>query len=76
MGGRMAGVFVGADGGEEGVGQHGQGDPAGPRGEAAELVLVQSGQALSGLKGFLHPHLDPATRTRATRGTGAGEEQR
>ena len=53
--GGMAGVFVSADDGEEGVGEHGQGDPARPRGEAAELVLVQSGQALSGLEGFLHP---------------------
>lgn len=53
--GGMAGVFVGADDGEEGVSEHGQGDPAGPGGEAANLVLVQSSQALSGLEGFLHP---------------------
>lgn len=48
-------MFVGADDGEEGVGEHGQGDPVGPGGEAAELVLVQAGQALSGLEGLLHP---------------------
>src|SRR5262249_33571061 len=34
-------------------------DPARPRGEAAELVLVQSGQALSGLEGLLHPPSRP-----------------
>jgi hypothetical protein len=47
-------VFVGADNGEEGVSEHGQGDPAGPGGVAADLVLVESGQALSGLEGLLH----------------------
>lgn len=48
-----------ADGSEEGVCEHGQGAPAGPRGEAADLVLVQSGQALSGLEGLLHPSSRP-----------------
>ena len=69
----VACVFVGADDGEEGVGEHGEGDPAGPGGVAADLVLVQSGQALAGLEGLLHPPSDPATRTRVVSGTGAGE---
>jgi hypothetical protein len=51
----VPGVFVGADNGEEGVSEHGQGDPAGPGGVAADLVLVESGQAFSGLEGLLHP---------------------
>lgn len=58
--GGVAGVFIGADDGEEGVREHGQGDPAGPRGEAADLVLAQSGQALSGLKGLLHSPSRPS----------------
>jgi hypothetical protein len=62
----MAGVFVSTDDSEEGVSEHSQGDPAGPRGEAADLVFVQSGQAL----------LDPATRTSVASGTGAGDQQR
>ncbi|WTD59153.1 hypothetical protein OHA77_23950 [Streptosporangium sp. NBC_01639] len=48
------GVFVGADDGEEGVGEHGEGDPAASGGVAADLVLVEPGQALLGLKGLLH----------------------
>lgn len=74
--GGMAGVFVGRDDGEEGVGEHGQSDPARPRGEAADLVFVQSGQALSGLEVSSTRHLEPATRTSVARGTGAGEKQR
>ena len=34
-------VFVGVDDGEEGVGRHREGDPAGPGGTAADLVLIQ-----------------------------------
>ena len=48
-----AGVLVCSDDGEEGVREHGQGDPAGPGRVAADLVLVQSGQALAGLEGLL-----------------------
>lgn len=47
--GGVAGVFVRADHGQEGVGEHCQGDPAAPRGIAADLVLIESGQALLGL---------------------------
>lgn len=53
--GGLAGVFVGTDDGEEGVGEHGEGDPARPGRVTANLVLVQAGQALSGLKRLLHP---------------------
>jgi hypothetical protein len=42
----VAGMFVCSDGGEEGVREHGHGDPAGPGRVAADLVLVQCGQAL------------------------------
>lgn len=66
-------VLVGADDGQEGMGEHGEGDPAGPGRIAAELVLVQAGQALSGLEVSSTLHLDPATRTRTARGTGWGE---
>ncbi|WP_431607810.1 ISAs1 family transposase [Streptomyces lunaelactis] len=48
-------VFVGADDCEEGMGQHREGDPAGPGGVAADLVLVQPGQPLLALEGLLHP---------------------
>lgn len=46
--GGVAGVCVGADDGEEGVSEHGEGDPKRPRGETADLVNIQSGQALTG----------------------------
>lgn len=49
------GVFVSTDDGEEGVGEHGEGDPAGPGWVAADLVLIESGQPLLGLEGFFHP---------------------
>jgi hypothetical protein len=46
----------GLDGGQEGVGQHGQGDVPVPAGVLADLVVVQAGLALGGLEGFLdHP---------------------
>lgn len=44
---RLPGVFIGSDDSEEGMGEHGEGDPAGPGRVAADLVLVQSGQAFS-----------------------------
>ena len=53
--GGIAGVFVRADDSEEGMGEHGEGDPAGPGRVAAELVLVQAGQALSGLERLFDP---------------------
>ncbi|MBA9006294.1 hypothetical protein HNR21_005176 [Actinomadura cellulosilytica] len=53
--GGRAGVFGCADDDQEGVGEHGEGDPAGPGGVAAQLVLVQAGQSLLGLEGLLHP---------------------
>lgn len=48
-------VLVGSDDGQERVGEHSEGDPAGPGREAADLVLVESGQAFAGLEGLLHP---------------------
>jgi hypothetical protein len=39
---------------QEGVGEHGQGDPAVPGAPAAELVLVQAAQAFAGLEALLH----------------------
>lgn len=51
----VAVAFVRADDGQEGVREHGQGDPAGPGRVAADLVLVQGGQALAGLEELLHP---------------------
>jgi len=51
----VAGMFVGSDGGEEGVREHGHGDPSGPGRVAADLVLVQCCQALPGLEEFLYP---------------------
>jgi hypothetical protein len=48
-------VLVSADDGQEGVGEHGEGDPAGPGRVAAELVLVQSGQTFPGLERLLDP---------------------
>lgn len=69
----VAGVFIGADGCEEGVGKHGEGDPAGPGRVATDLVLTQSGQTLAGLERLSTRHLDPATRTSMTSDTGTGE---
>jgi hypothetical protein len=53
--GAGAGVLVCAYDGEEGVREHGEGDPAGPGGIAADLVLVECGQALARLEELLHP---------------------
>ena len=48
------GMLLGADDSKEGVGEHGEGDPAAPGGVAAELVFIEPGQALLGLEGLLH----------------------
>ena len=45
-----AGVLGGRGDGEGCGGEHGEGDPPVPRGPAADLVLIQAGQALSGLE--------------------------
>ena len=55
-------------------GEQGQGDPARPRGPAADLVFVRSGRALAGPEGLLHRR--PATPTKVASVTGAGAEQR
>lgn len=49
-----AGVFLGSNDREGGMGEHRQGDPAGPGREAADLVFVEAGQALLGLERLLH----------------------
>src|SRR6266540_363782 len=51
---RVAGAFDEGDDDQEGVGEHGKGDPAVPGPPAADLVLVQATQALAGLKSLLH----------------------
>jgi hypothetical protein len=48
-------VFVRAEDSEEGMREHGQGDPAGPGRVAADLVLVQGRQAFAGLEKLLDP---------------------
>lgn len=63
-------VLVGADGGREGVGEHREGHPAQPGDVAADLVLVQAGEALVGLEVSSILQRVPATRTRAGSGTG------
>ena len=51
--GRAAGGFDGGGGGEDGGAGHGQGDPPVPGGPAAQLVLIQAGQAFAGLEVLL-----------------------
>ena len=46
----LAGVLEGGGDGEDGSGEHGEGDPPVPGCPAADLVLVQAGQALAGLE--------------------------
>lgn len=51
-------VLLGGGGhGEERVGEQGEGGPLVPGGPAADLVLVQSGQALGGVERLLDPRL-------------------
>ena len=57
--GRAAGGFDGGGGGEDGGAGHGQGDPPVPGGPAAQLVLIQAGQALAGLEVLLDPPAKP-----------------
>src|SRR5829696_3587784 len=49
----LAGPFGQGCDDQEGVGEHGQGDPAVPGPPAANLMLVQADQALAGLEAFL-----------------------
>lgn len=53
--GCRASVLVCTYDGEGGVREHGEGDPAGPGGIAADLVLFECGQALAQLEELLHP---------------------
>jgi hypothetical protein len=43
-------VFYGRGDGQDGTGEHGQGDSRVPGGPAADLVLFQAGQAFTGLE--------------------------
>jgi hypothetical protein len=52
-----AGAFGGSGDGEECQRERGEGDPAVPGGPGADLVLVESGQALSGLEVLLNQPL-------------------
>ncbi|KOV77327.1 hypothetical protein ADL01_15930 [Streptomyces sp. NRRL WC-3618] len=52
--GGVTGVFIGADDGQKGVSEHREGDPAGPGGTAADLVLTESGQPFLTLEGLFH----------------------
>ena len=58
-----AGPFGGSCDGQEGAGEHGEGDPPVPGGPAADLVLVQAGEAFAGLEVLLsRPPLMPVKR--------------
>ena len=61
---------------EEGMGEHGQGDPPVPGAPAADLVLVQADQALPVWNRSSTVHLVPATRTSVASDTGQGIQQR
>jgi hypothetical protein len=52
--GGTAGVLVGPDDDEEGMGKHGEGCPAGPGGVSADLVFIRAREALAGLERFLN----------------------
>ncbi|OOV12078.1 hypothetical protein SM007_39505 [Streptomyces avermitilis] len=49
------GMFLDADGDEEGVGEHRKGGPAGPGGIAADLVSSSPASPFPALEGLLHP---------------------
>src|SRR5947209_8312087 len=54
VGGLGSGVFPGGDHGQDGVGEHDQGGVPVPGVPTADLVFVQSGGVLAGLKAGLH----------------------
>ena len=55
----LAGVLEGGGDGEDGSGEHGEGDPPVPGCPAADLVLVQADQALAGLEVLLDGPAQP-----------------
>ena len=57
--GRMIGMLGGGGDGEEGQGEHGQGGPPVPGVPAADLMLIQPGQALASLEILLRGPADP-----------------
>ena len=52
---RLAGAFGKCCHDQEGMGEHGQGGPAVPGAPAADLMLVQTAQALAGLEALFNP---------------------
>jgi hypothetical protein len=50
----MVGAFCCGERGQKGGGEHRQDGPAVPGGPAADLVLIESDEALAGLKGLVH----------------------
>ena len=56
---RAAGVLEGGGDGQDRGGEHGEGDPPVPGGPAADLVLIQAGQALAGLEVLLDRPAEP-----------------
>src|SRR6266516_4608905 len=54
-----AGALGGVGDGEEGAGEHGQGDPPVPGGPAADLVLIEAGESFAGLEVLLDSPPDP-----------------
>lgn len=58
--------------GEEGVGRHREGDPAGPLGVAADPVIIQPGQSHLSLQGLLHPPPGTCDLDQGGQGCGRG----
>ena len=56
--------------GQEGAGEHGEGDPAVPGGPAADLVLVQAGEAFAGLEVLLDGPPEPGDLDQRGEGNG------
>jgi hypothetical protein len=56
--------------GQEGAGEHGEGDPPVPGGPAADLVLVQAGEAFAGLEILLDGPPEPGGLDQRGEGNG------
>jgi hypothetical protein len=73
---RLMGPGSGGEHREHGVGEHGDQGPASPGGPAADLVLVQAGQGLGGLEGFLDAPAGAGDADQFGQGDRAGAWQR
>jgi hypothetical protein len=69
----VAGVLGGGGDGEKRGGEHRQGGPPVPGGQAADLVVIEPVQALAGLEVSSVIHRLPMILTRAGRGTWPGQ---